>query len=55
VVPSKNTTKTLPRSERKNGKERTRRQQSLHINARTQTTIVIIVISMVTLKKNIES
>jgi hypothetical protein len=30
VVPSRNTTKMLPRRERRSGKERTRRQQPLH-------------------------
>jgi hypothetical protein len=48
VVPSRKTTKMLPRRERRSGKERTRRQQPLHINARIQTTTVTIVILMVT-------
>jgi predicted sulfurtransferase len=50
VVPRRKTTKMLPRRERRSGKERTRRQQPLHISARIQTTIVTIVISMVTSK-----
>jgi hypothetical protein len=55
MVPSRKTTKALPRRERRSGKERIRRQQPLHINARIQATIVTIVISMVILKISVGS
>jgi hypothetical protein len=42
VVPSRKATKMLPRRER-SGKERTRRQQPLYINARIQKTTVTFV------------
>jgi hypothetical protein len=55
VVPNRKTTKMLPRRGRRSGKERTRRQQPLHISARIQTTTATIVISMVTLKISVGS
>jgi hypothetical protein len=50
VVLNRKTTKMLPRRGRRSGKEKTRRQQPLHINARIQTTTATIAILMVTLK-----
>jgi hypothetical protein len=53
VVPNRKSTKTLPRRGRRSGKGKTRRQQPPHINERIQVTIVIIGISMVTVKKSV--
>jgi hypothetical protein len=55
VVPNKNTTKILPRRERRSGKEMKIIQQPLHISARIQTTTATIVISMVKIKINVGS
>jgi hypothetical protein len=55
VVPNRKTTKMLPRRGRRSGKERTRRQQPLHISARIQTTTTTIVILMVTPKISVGS
>jgi len=55
VVLNRNTTNMLPRRERRNGNEKTRRQYTLHISARIQTTIATIVIEMVTLNISVES
>jgi len=53
VVPSKKSTRKLPRRGRRSGRgRRIRRQQPLHISARIPTTILTIAILMVTLRKS---
>jgi hypothetical protein len=54
VVPSKKSTRELPRWGRRSGRrERIRRQQPMHINERIPTTIATIAILMVTLRKSV--
>ena len=53
MIPKIKRTETLPRRERRSGREKRRRLHTWHINARIEKIIATIVTSMVTPKKSV--